>query len=382
MYHLTTLEDNSKKYQSIPLNHIKGIFCFLPLLILSGCGSGIRPTKVEEFRVELHGQAQGTTWSVTYYDLRQRNFQAQIDSVLDKIDASISTYRSGSVIDKWNKSDSGGVVDGLFMEVLMESWNAYTASNGKFDPSVMPLVKYWGFGPERLVHPETADPAEIDKLKSLMLFDSLKVSNAQSEMLLSDIAYGEVKEPSYFLRKPVAGMQLDFNAIGQGWSVDKVAEFLESMEIKHYMVEIGGELVAGYPKPEGELWRFGIDKPLFNSDQRELQTIINLKNRALATSGNYRKFYEKDGVKYSHTIDPKTGYPVDHSLLSTTVVSSSAADADAMATAFMVMGKDSTVAFLKEHTYLSDYVYLIYDSAGVMKTYTSPEIKAYFEEIK
>ena len=138
--------------------------------------------------------------------------------------------------------------------------------------------------------------------------------------------------------------------------------------------------MAGRPKPNGELWRFGIDKPESDIDRREMQAIANLRNRALATSGSYRKFYEREGVKYSHTIDPSTGKPVTHTLLSATVFSSTAAEADAMATAFMVFGKDSTLSFLSQNDYLGDYVYLIYDSAGVLKTYKSPQVEAIIDE--
>lgn len=370
-----------KKFK-IPLAIVKGIFCLSIATILFACEPNIKPIDPEEFKVELSGEAQGTTWHVTYYDLRKRNFKPHIDSALKRIDQSISTYQAGSVIDLWNKSERGALIDDLFLEVLIESWRNYVATDGAFDPTIMPLVKYWGFGPERFTHTEHVSASTIDSLRKFLLFDSLELVQNDIEYKLEEIANASNVNGSFFLSKPTSSIQLDFNAIGQGLSVDKVAALLDSKGIEIFFVEIGGEIVAGKAKPSGEPWRFGIDKPLFDSSTRELQAIIHLRNRAMATSGNYRKFYEKNGVKLSHTINPSTGYPVNHGLLSATVISSSAGEADAMATAFMVMGKDSVLSFLEAKPYLNEFVYLIYDSAGVTKTYTSPEIAKLIESVK
>ena len=160
-----------------------------------------------------------------------------------------------------------------------------------------------------------------------------------------------------------------------------MVSFLREKGLKILFVELGGEIVAGYPKPDGTHWRFGIDKPTDGNLQRELQAVISLRNKGLATSGNYRKFYQRDGVRYSHTIDPSTGYPVRHSLLSATVVSETAGKADALATAFMVMGADSTVRFLDDHSYLSSYVYLISDDkGGSYATFISKQLIGLIEE--
>jgi thiamine biosynthesis lipoprotein len=378
-----TLEANTTfKKCRIPLALVKGIFCLAIAINILGCEPNVKVIDPEEFKVELSGEAQGTTWHVTYYDLRKRNFKLQIDSALKRIDQSISTYQTGSVIDRWNKSEHGALIDDLFLEVLLESWRNYVATNGAFDPTIMPLVKYWGFGPERFTHPEHVSISTIDSLRQFLLFDSLELVYNDIVYQLDDVANESNLDRKFFLTKPISNIQLDFNAIGQGWSVDKVASLLDSKGIEIFFVEIGGEIVAGKTKPSGELWRFGIDKPLFDSSIRELQAIIQLRNRAMATSGNYRKFYEKDGVKLSHTIDPSTGYPVNHGLLSATVLSSTAGEADAMATAFMVMGKDSVLSFLKAKPYLNEFVYLIYDSSGVTKTYTSPEIAKLIESVK
>ena len=348
-------------------------------IVVTSCNPDLKKTTAEEFKTTIQGEAQGTTWSIAYYDIRERNLKPEVDSILQAIDLSISTYLPNSVIDRWNASDSGIMVDRLFIEVLIESWRSFQASDGAFDPTVKPLVSLWGFGPEKFENPGAVEEAEIDRLKKFVGFDTLRVQSKGRVLELSELAGFKRFPDSVFLWKPEREIELDFNAIGQGWSVDKVAELFRDSEIEVFFIEIGGEIVVGKPKPGGELWRFGIDKPESDLENRSLQAIISLRNRAIATSGSYRKFYERDGVKYAHTIDPRSGKPVQHNLLSATVLGSSAAEADAMATAFMVLGKDSTLNLLKEKTYLSNYVYLIYDSAGISKTYISLQIKRLIE---
>lgn len=354
------------------------------LLAMSSCQ--VTPEKLhpEDFQISITGEAQGTTYSIVYYDLQERNLKPQIDSILTAIDKSVSTYLKGSVIDVWNQSETGGDIDMLFYELLMESWEMYKLTNGAFDPTVKPLVSYWGFGPEKYVHPEVANEQMIDSLIALIGFDSLRIGlNNELPVRMEEFEPSNYKKGSLQLYKPVPGMQLDFNAIGQGWSVDKIALFLEKHDISIYFVELGGEIRAGYPKPEGKLWRFGVDKPVAMDEERELESIISLRNKGLATSGSYRKFYERDGARFSHTIDPLTGFPVKHEMLSATVVASTAGDADALATAFMVMGPDSTVKFLNRKNYLETYVHLIMaDSApNTFKTYTSPQLEKMMETV-
>ena len=353
------------------------------IAFLASCNAELTKTTSKEFRQEISGEAQGTTYRIVYYDLKERNFKPAVDSILRRIDASLSTYQRGSIIDRWNKSDSGSMVDQLFIELLLESWQLYQATEGAFDPTVKPLVSYWGFGPEKFEGSEEVNPMEVDDLVKLVSFDTLRLKRSKVSRSLGEFEQGETGTDSVFLEKPVAGMQLDFNAIGQGWSVDKVADHLRTEGVKVFCVEIGGEIVAGYPKPDGSKWRFGIDKPVDHNTERELQAVINLRNKGLATSGNYRKFYERDGIRYSHTIDPSSGYPVQHSLLSATVVSQSAAKSDALATAFMVMGMDSTIEFLSEREYLGSQVYLIAsDSVEGYRIYTSSNLEGLIEELE
>jgi len=372
-----TIEEESRSKTINRMNRATIIFL---TIALSACHADLQKTTSEEFRQEIHGEAQGTTWSIVYYDLQERNLKPAVDSLLARLDESLSTYLPGSIIDEWNKSDSGAYIDQVFLELLLLSYDAYLVSVGSFDPTVKPLVSYWGFGPERFQHPEIVDQKAIDSMLTLVNFDTLKIRQDDGLYQLSEQDEIRSLTGEVFLVKSIPGMQLDFNAVGQGWSVDLVVEHLRSLDLKVLFVEIGGEIVAGDPKPNGDLWKFGIDKPVDLNTEREIQAKINLRNKGLATSGSYRKYYEKEGIRYSHTIDPTTGYPVTHSLLSATVIANDAATADAMATAFLVMGADSTVKFLNERDYLSNYVYLISSEADSYQTYTSHQIESLMEE--
>jgi thiamine biosynthesis lipoprotein len=382
MYHSMILEVNpiQSKNQN-PFGRIsQRDFWFIPvallLLLFQSCETQKSKVSPDDFVVKLNGEAQGSTWQIVYYDLEKRNFSQGIDSVLKAVDESISTYLPGSNIDRWNKSDSGVWIDSMFFDVVSLSWRVYRATNGAFDPTVKPLVSYWGFGPELFAHPDNVDKKAIDSLLALVNFDSLYYVMRGYKRSLDAFHDPRLKLTfPIFLAKPDPRMQLDFNAVGQGWSVDVVSEYLKSKGIEKYFVEIGGEIRVGYPKPDGSLWRFGIDKPIEDLEQRELEAVINLRNRGLATSGNYRKFYEKDGVKYSHTIDPKTGYPVTHSLLSATVVAGDAGLSDAMATAFMVMGTDSAIHYLENINYTDCSAFLIYTDSGKYKTWVSKDVE-------
>jgi len=351
------------------------------LLVLASCRADMQKTDAEDFKRTITGQAQGTTYRITYYDLQERDFKPEVDSILARIDASLSTYLEGSVIDQWNRSDSGAWVDDLFLELLQESYAVYVQTDGAFDPTVKPLVSYWGFGPERYQHPEAVDSQEVVRLLQLVQFDTLALRSNKGSVRLADWKAQTTGDAKWFLEKPIPGMQLDFNAIGQGWSVDKVADHLRAKGIKVFFVELGGEIVAGSPKPDGSLWRFGIDKPTDQNHERVLQAIVKLRNKGLATSGGYRKFYERDGVRYSHTIHPKTGYPVQHNLLSASVVASNAGQADAFATAFMVMGQDSAMRYLQKKDYLDTYTYLISAKEdGSYDQFISKELEGMMEE--
>jgi len=245
------------------------------------------------------------------------------------------------------------------------SQEVYATTNGAFDPTVYPLVDGWGFMKDIENVP---DSSVVDSLRALVGFEN----GYHFKYVKSVNANGE---PTTSIIKNTPGAQLDFNAIAQGLSVDVLAEELEKRGAKNYFVEIGGEIRVSGLNADGNEWSIGIDKPIENStaETRELQEIVKITNKSIATSGSYRKFYKKNGIKYSHTLNPKTGYPVTHSLLSTTVVTKSCAMADAMATAFMVMGPQKAIAFIESHPELNLEVYLIYiNDKDQFETYYTP----------
>jgi len=336
---------------------MKKLFYFVVVLLLFSCGEEA-PTKKE---LKITGYAQGTTYSVIYISEDGINHQRSIDSLLIEIDNSMSTYNKNSLISKWNKSEDGGEVkfDENFAQVYTISENVFQQTEGLFDPTVAPLVNAWGFGFEK--------ESEINQL----LIDSLLPIVGFNKLLSPHGANGGVvKIDSQFT--------LDFNAVAQGYTVDVLGELLEKRGINNYLVEVGGELRAKGNNINDTLWRVGIDRPLPNLKEREIEAIVSLNNLSLATSGNYRKFYEKDGKKYSHTINPKTGYPVEHNLLSATVITKECAYADAYATAFMVMGVEKSKEFLNTHKELMALL-IFSDENGDLQTFTTENLNQYIE---
>ncbi len=297
-------------------------------------------------KVKFTGEAQGTYYVVTYFDSQNRNLQPQVDSLLQAFDNSVSIWVPNSIISLINKNDPDVTVDAWFKGNFDLSKDVFENTDGAFDPTVGPLVNAWGFGfTDRM----KVDSAVVDSLLPLVGFDKVKIVN------------GKVLKDDYRI-------QFDFNAIAQGYSVDLVGQLLESYGIDDYLIDIGGEVLGHGSKPGGSQWKVGIEKPKDNAAYGEgLKAIVRLKNKALATSGSYRKFYEENGIRYSHTIDPKTGFPVQHSLLSVSVLADDCGTADAYATAFMVMGVDKAMSFLKENK--KPEAYFIYSGKnGELKT--------------
>lgn len=325
---------------------MRTILYFILSAFLFACTSN---KQVDNNYIQLHGTAQGTTFQIQYEDSLQRDFSNQIDSLLKQLDSSLSTYVPQSIISRINKNDTSVILDEHFIKVFNRAQEISKLTDGAFDITVAPLVNAYGFG--------------FTKKENI---DSLLVDS-----LLQYVGYRKVKIVDGKLIKEQAEIQLDFNAIAQGYSVDVLADFLEKNGVENYMVEIGGELRCKGVNAKGNYWNIGIDRPLENSEKREIQTVVPLKNRAMATSGNYRKFYEKDGLKFSHTINPKTGWPVQHQLLSATVLANDAMTADAFATVFMVLGKDAAINFLENNKELRLDVYLIYQEGQEMKVYST-----------
>jgi len=288
--------------------------------------------------VSNFGYAQGTSYSIKYMVNDEIDYHNQIDSLFLVIDASLSTYLSSSLISRLNKGDTGLLLDTHFVNVFNTSQQVSSRTKGLFDCTIAPLVNAWGFGVEAAT--DEIDSIKIQKIVNQIGYENLSL---QGDSLLSN----------------PKGMTIDFNALAQGYTVDVIASFLEQRNITDFMIEVGGEIRVSGLNSRGKNWIIGIDKPNKDIDQSDrFQLKINLTNKSLATSGNYRKFYEKNNKIYSHTINPKTGFPVQHSLMSASVVADDCISADAYATAFMVMGVKETKAFLKSDTTLQ--AFLIY----------------------
>jgi thiamine biosynthesis lipoprotein len=309
-------------------------FLFLALLFLSAC----QPKRSEYFKIS--GFAQGTTYHITYENSNREDYSAAIDSILRAFDKSLSIYDSTSIISRMNNNDTTARADQWFIDVFNKSVEVNKTSDGAFDITVGPVVNAWGFGkgPE-LKH----DTAYIDSLLRFVGMDKVRLEGRK-------------------LVKKFPGVKLDVNALAQGYSVDVVCDFFKSKGIRNYLVEIGGEVRGKGVNDKGKLWQIGIDRPKDNnfSPGDDLQAIVQIDNKALATSGNYRAFYVENGVKYSHEIDPKTGFPSHNTLLSTSVVCSDCVTADAYATAFMVMGFEKSKALVDQLKDLD--VYFVYSN--------------------
>lgn len=298
------------------------------------------------------GMVFGTLYKITYQS--KENLKPEIEAELRKVDFSLSPFNKQSVISQINNNGSMEV-DSLFAHVFRLAESVSADTDGAFDITVAPLVNAWGFG---FKNADGVDAVMIDSLRQFVGFD--KVSLADGRVAKQD-----------------PRVMLDCSAIAKGFGVDCVARLLDRKGIKNYMVDIGGELSIRGENSKMETWRIGINKPVDDSlsVNQELQTVIEITDRSLATSGNYRNFYYKDGKKYAHTIDPRTGYPAQKNILSSTVVAADCATADAFATSFMVLGLDSAKAVCASHPELDAYfIYTtpdgktdIYFTAGMKK---------------
>lgn len=308
----------------------------------------------------FNGFAQGTTYSMIFENPGKFNVsdvQNEVEKILQDFNMSLSLYEDSSVLCRINRNETD-VPDKLFTEVFNRSREINELSGGAFDITVGPLVKAWGFGPD--AHRNFSEESR-DSLMKLVGMDKVEIRNSR-------------------VVKTDPRISLDFNAIAQGFSVDVICRYFDEKGIKSYLVEIGGEVRVKGDK-DGAMWKIGIDRPSDNNviPGSELQAIIKLKDRSLATSGNYRKFYVEDGIKYSHTIDPKTGYPAKNRLLSATILASDCGTADAVATACMVMGHEKAIEFINAHPEFSAY-FVISGVDGNYETWMSESLKEYLTE--
>ena len=298
----------------------------------------------------------GTTYKIVYQC--DSDLTASIRQELRRVDYSLSPFNKESVITAVNQNREV-MLDPYFVEVFNKAMEISRETKGAFDITVAPLVNAWGFG---FKHEQMPTKRQVDSLRQIIGYQKVALKNGKVE-------------------KQDSRMMLDCSAIAKGFGVDAVARLLRDRGVQNFMVEIGGEVVTCGVNAQRLPWRVGVVKPSEDSlsTGHELQTILNVTDKAMATSGNYRNFYYKNGRRYAHTIDPKTGYPVQHSLLSATVLAASCTVADAYATSFMVMGLDNARQLLEHHPELM--AYLIYDDGkGDIAVWFSPSLRHKIEE--
>ena len=314
------------------------------ILILSKSRQAANP----EYRT-AQGMVFGTRYNITY--LHNADLKPDIEYTLALVDSALSMFNPESTISAVNNSESIQVTDTMFLKVYRRAMEISDWTDGAFDITVAPAVNAWGFG---FKHAESIKQTTIDSLIEIT-------------------GYRKIHEQDGLITKDDSRIMLDCSAIAKGFGSDMVAAMLRSKGINDYMVEIGGEIVLSGHNPKGKNWNIGISKPVDDSlsINNELQTVISVTDIAMATSGNYRNFYVKDGRKYAHTINPHTCTPVSHNLLSATVFAADCATADALATSMMVMGLDSAQALCTRHPEIQ--AYFIYQAAdGTLSTTATP----------
>lgn len=296
------------------------------------------------------GTIFGTTYHITYqYD---DDLQKELEAKMKEVDNALSMFNKESIISRVNDNQQVEL-NRMFLEVFQQAQKISEDTNGAFDITVGPLVNAWGFG---FKNEQMPDKHAVDSLMAI-------------------VGYQKVRCDGKRIIKNDPRITLDCSAIAKGYGVDVVARLLEEKGISNYMVEIGGEVVTHGISEKRVPWKIGVTKPTDDPllEGNELQTVLNLTDKAMATSGNYRNFYYKGKHKYAHTIDPKTGYPVQHSILSATVLTNHCMRADAYATAFMVMGFEGAKKVLERNPDLMAYI--IYDDKGKMGVWYSPSLK-------
>lgn len=298
--------------------------------------------------MQATGYTQGTTYSVIYYN-QGKDYQYQIDSLLLAFDRVLSTYQETSYISKWNRNEADGLEQpAMFKEVIKRAKEVHVQTDGSFDITVLPLMKFWF---ERDWNTSELDLTEVD---SIMAF----------------VGMNQVEKADGVYVKRDSNVQLDVNAIAQGYSVDVLSRYLESEGVFNYLVEIGGEIRASGAKPNEEPWSVGIDKPTEGNLEHEIAMSVELNDMALATSGNYRKFVEINGQKFGHTLNARTGYPATTDVLSATILANDCMTADAYATACMALGFERAKSLVNDQAELE--AILIYsDASGQLNTWDS-----------
>ena len=318
------------------------------LAILLGIIGLLASCNPQPKKITLQGEAQGSYYAITYFDEQERNFQHEIDSIFHAVDVSVNLWVDTSVISKVNRNEDV-TLDSIFVDNFRIAQEAAALSDGYFDPTISPIVAAWGFSYK---HGDSITPQLIDSLKQLVNYHNIKIENGK-------------------VIKANPAMALDFNAIAQGYTSDLIASFLDSRGIKNYLVDTGGEIMARGGKPNGQPWIVGIEKPAESWDSEQVvHTRVALHDKGLVTSGSTRKYVERNGKRYSHCINPRTGYPVEHQVLSVTVMANSSVWADALASICMVMGMEPSLELIKTMEDVEAY-YIYVNDKGDLETFAT-----------
>lgn len=328
------------------------------LLLILFLGLSIQACRQPAKYIYNEGAIYGTIYHIVYESPDGKDFHNAIDLKLAEYNQTFSTFDSSSVISKVNENKPVELNE-IFLECYNRAMEISTITHGAFDITAGPMVNAWGFGPEER---RKMTPEIIDDLKEITGYNKIQLKDGK-------------------IVKENPRMKLDMSAIAKGYTCDLVGDFLTAKGCENYMVEIGGEVVARGKNEKGRVWTIGISKPdetaFFASN--DIQAKVQLPENALATSGNYRNFYIEGGKKFAHTIDPKTGYPVQHSLLSTTVLAANCMDADAFATAFMVLGLEKSIEIARSIPEIKVY-FLYADADGAIQVYMSDDFKEHLAE--
>lgn len=338
---------------------MKNYLYFIPLMCLFGCEPEHQP-----IFVQYSGETMGTYYQITFAQVEESPDHGTIERWLLELNRSLSTYDPGATISIFNQSKSGishqtinnPRLSSYFFDNVVISTGIFHESQGNFDPTVMPLVNYWGFGYDKQKTITQIDTQRVDSLKAFVGFDKMLKLNATQDSLY----------------KVDFRCQLDFSAVAKGYAIDVIGQFLEdSFSIHDYLVDIGGEARAKGTNREGNSWRIGINEPVENGAYNHLQFIIELQDRSIATSGNYRNYYEFNGQKISHTISPKTGFFERNDLLSASIITKDCAIADGFATACMAMGYEPALKMVEANNEL-EAILIYIDSNNEIKHYITP----------
>ena len=303
---------------------------------MTSCGS------VE--KQQFFGATQGSYYSIIYYDEQNRDFSGDFDSIFREIENTLSLWDENSMISRVNRNDESIVLNQIFIDNFNYAMRAAELSEGYFDPTVGPLVSAWGFHfKEGLM----MTPEMVDSIRQYVGYKKIKIEDGK-------------------VIKENPNMTLDFNAVAQGYTTDMIGDFLLSNGVENFLVDVGGEILAKGNKPNGDLWKVGIEKPAEDKDaERIVQEIVELKDKSIVTSGNYRKYVERNGKRYSHSIDPNTGFPAANNMLSATIICDDTSWADCLASICMLVGMERAKEILA--TQKDVKAFFIYEEEGEVR---------------